>query len=95
MATVHSTTDRSKWLLAMKGSPPEVLAGCTWYMKDGRRLPMSDEVRDEIQTANVEMAGRGLRALGMAHAVSDSKPRPHGERRHHREGPDLARHHRA
>ena len=73
MATVHSTSDNGKWLLAMKGSPPEVLAGCTWYMKDGKRLPMSDEERDEIQTANEEMAGQGLRALGMAHAVSDSK----------------------
>ena len=73
MATVHSTPDRGKWLLAMKGSPPEVLAGCTWYTKDGKRLPLSYEVREEIQAANVEMAGRGLRVLGMAQAVSDSK----------------------
>ena len=72
MATVHSTSETER-LVAMKGNPPEVLAGCTWYMKDGKRLPLSDEVRDEIQTANEEMAGQGLRALGMAHAVSDSK----------------------
>ncbi|MGD0230239.1 MAG: HAD-IC family P-type ATPase [Syntrophorhabdales bacterium] len=71
MLTVHSTNGGAKRLLAVKGSPPEVLAACTWYMKDGTRLPLSDEAKGDIQTAGEEIAGQGLRALGLAQAVSD------------------------
>jgi Ca2+-transporting ATPase len=72
MLTVHETKELSKRVLAVKGSPPEVLAACCWYMKEGRRLELTDEARDEIRTANEEMAGQGLRVLGMAYAFSET-----------------------
>jgi len=72
MMTVHSIRNSAKRLLAMKGSPPEVLAGCAWYMKDGARLPLSEDARSDIQAANEEMAGQSLRVLGLARSLSDS-----------------------
>lgn len=72
MVTVHDSTDGEKRVVAVKGSPPEVLAACTYFMKDGDRLPLTDDDRELINAANEEMAGQGLRVLAMAYALSDN-----------------------
>ncbi|MCM2359970.1 MAG: cation-transporting P-type ATPase [Geobacteraceae bacterium] len=53
-------------LIAVKGSPPEVLAMCSWHLKDGEQLPLTDEDRLAIELANERMAGESLRVLGAA-----------------------------
>jgi Ca2+-transporting ATPase len=70
MTTVHGVAGSRKRLVAVKGSPTEVLSLCTYYMKDGERRPLNDEERDAIEEANDRMAGQGLRVLGLAYAHS-------------------------
>jgi Ca2+-transporting ATPase len=68
MSTVHGSADNSR-LVAMKGSPPEVLAKCGNQIKDGKKVTLSDEDRDLIEAENDAMAGKALRVLGVAYAI--------------------------
>lgn len=72
MVTVHESTEVGKRVVAVKGSPPEVLAGCAYFVRDGETLLLSEDDREMILAANEEMAGEGLRVLGMAYAVSEN-----------------------
>jgi Ca2+-transporting ATPase len=65
MATLHENTEGEK-LIFLKGSPLEVLALCDWYMKEGERLPLNEEVRFSIEMENERMASDALRVLGFA-----------------------------
>lgn len=71
MHTVHETKNASK-VVAVKGSPCEVLSICKWYMKDSAKVPLTDEDRLLIETENERMAGKALRVLGIAYAYRDS-----------------------
>jgi Ca2+-transporting ATPase len=65
MATTHTAGDGL--LLAVKGSPPEVLARCTWELcPDGSREVLTAQRRREICDLNTAMAAQGLRVLGTA-----------------------------
>jgi P-type Ca2+ transporter type 2C len=65
MATTHAAGDGL--LLAVKGSPPEVLARCTWELcPDGSREVLTAQRRREICDLNTAMAAQGLRVLGAA-----------------------------
>jgi Ca2+-transporting ATPase len=65
MATTHSAGNRL--LLAVKGSPPEVLARCTWELcPDGSREVLTAQRRREICDLNTAMAAQGLRVLAAA-----------------------------
>ncbi len=62
MATAHLR--EGGVLLAVKGSPPDVLALCeTEQMAEGA-VPLSPERREAIARANSDMAADGLRVLG-------------------------------
>lgn len=66
MATVHDIGN-SRRLLAIKGSPPEVLSSCA----------LSAEQRDAISARNDAMASRGLRVLAFAcHESGADDPEP-------------------
>lgn len=67
MATVHRRPDGER-ITAIKGSPEQVLAASGWYEVDGRRLPLTAEVRAAIEAENQKMAASGLRVLGIAEA---------------------------
>jgi Ca2+-transporting ATPase len=58
-------------LVAAKGSPQEVLSLCSHHIRDGMKLPLSEEDRDLIRRENERMAGDALRVLGFASAVCD------------------------
>lgn len=66
----ESGAGKPLWLVAVKGSPLEVLAMCGWHLRDGERLPMTDADRLAIELANERMAGESLRVLGAACYVS-------------------------
>jgi Ca2+-transporting ATPase len=66
MSSVHAMNSDSR-LVALKGSPPEVLAMCHWHLKDGVQMPLTDEDRQRIETENERMAGSALRVLGAAY----------------------------
>lgn len=65
MATIHSSG--SELLVAVKGSPPDVVALCTDEMlPGGSTRPLTAEARAEIEANNLRMAAEGLRVLGVA-----------------------------
>ncbi len=70
MTTLHRSDSPSR-LLAVKGSPREVLDMCQWYLKDGQQIPLSEEIRATIEIENERMAGDSLRVLGLAYAHQD------------------------
>lgn len=77
MVTLHdvmpnSSAGNGSKILALKGSPQEVLSICSSYMKDGRTVPLADEDRMVIQTENERLAGEALRVLGIAYAYCDN-----------------------
>lgn len=59
-------------LLAVKGSPTEVLAMCTWHIQDGKQFPLTESDRLAIETENERMAGEALRILGGAYCYVDN-----------------------
>ncbi|MGD9393014.1 MAG: HAD-IC family P-type ATPase, partial [Chromatiales bacterium] len=74
MSTLHPWDN--KYLLAVKGSPEEVLAMCTHQLKGGRRIRLTAPARKAILKQNEAMAGRALRVLGVAWRQLDSDRMP-------------------
>ena len=73
MLTFHEVLPKSSAgngsnVIAVKGSPQEVLSLCAWHMKDGQKLPLTEEDRQAISVENEKMAGDALRVLGFAYA---------------------------
>ena len=66
MSTVHRTGTDDERLVMVKGSPLEVLARCDFHFQEGREMPLSPEIRLQIEQANASMAGNALRVLGFA-----------------------------
>jgi Ca2+-transporting ATPase len=71
MATLHGA-ERGRHLIAVKGSPPEVLSLCRWAQRNGGKRALKDEEREAILRENEHMAGRALRVLGFAYALSEN-----------------------
>lgn len=67
MATVHEDPISGGRLVAVKGSPGEVLSMCGTYIKDNRVIELGEEAKQAIQSANERMAGAALRVLGVAY----------------------------
>lgn len=81
MSTVHTINLHGR-LIALKGSPAEVLAMCEWHIKDGKRLPLTEEDRLKIEAENGWMCGEALRVLGVSYAIVNGE----GEVRTREEG---------
>ena len=64
MSTVHLSGDRV--VQYTKGAPDVLIGRCTSYYKNGKMLPMDDEMRARIASANKDMASRALRVLSAA-----------------------------
>ena len=65
MATLHRAGEAR--LVALKGSPKDVLALCSEHCVDGVARALSADERAHIAAANAAMADRGLRVLGFAY----------------------------
>lgn len=65
MSTYHKGGNGA--LVAVKGSPLEILAKCTEQLNDGARVPLTDDDRDWVETQNEQMAADALRVLGVAY----------------------------
>lgn len=66
MSTLHAT-EAGTQLLAVKGSPSEVLALCRSYVKDGVKYELTEADRAAILNENERMAAEALRVLGFAY----------------------------
>jgi Ca2+-transporting ATPase len=54
-------------LVAVKGSPSEVLAMCRWQLRDDKRVPLNRADRARVGALNDQLAGEALRVLGIAY----------------------------
>ena len=72
MSTLHELAP-GKRLLAVKGSPNEVLALCGYTLHGGVMEVLSDERRQSIKDDNERMSGEALRVLGIAYAEVDAE----------------------
>ncbi len=70
MITLHECPDGGK-LTALKGSPVDVLCLCEEQMRDGVRVPLTEDDRDTIESQNDSMAGDALRVLGVAYDLKN------------------------
>lgn len=66
MRSIHSIS-QNEVLLAVKGSPPDVLALCQWYQRDGKQHPLTETDRQHILKTNEAMGMRALRVLAAAY----------------------------
>jgi len=73
MSTVHKTAD-GKIIQFTKGAPDEVLKNCTHMLEDGKIVPMTEEHRKAILSANKEMADRALRVLAASQKMLTAEP---------------------
>ena len=69
MATLHKTATPPSRLLAIKGSPTEVLGNCKYHLREGKKVLLTPEDRLVIETENERMAGEAFRVLGAAYAL--------------------------
>lgn len=72
MSTVHAVN--GKYVQYTKGAPDVVLSRCTSVLQNGRRVPMSDALRNQILAQNKSMADRALRVLCAAFRDYQQKP---------------------
>ena len=70
MKTVHALPGSQAQLVAVKGSPVEVLGLCRHYQSEGVRMPLDEQVREQFMRQNEQMAKKRLRVLGFAYAES-------------------------
>ncbi|MGX2038792.1 cation-translocating P-type ATPase [Methylocaldum sp. MU1018] len=70
MITVHHNRG-GKPLIAVKGSPADVLGLCTRRLRKGECIELDEPQRTAIMTQNERMAGRSLRILGVAFGHAD------------------------
>jgi Ca2+-transporting ATPase len=75
MSTVHQQNGTT--LLAVKGSPAEVLALCTKRMRNGVVEELSSDDRLMFESQNERMAGDALRVLGVAFREGDQLGHEH------------------
>lgn len=73
MVTVHRAGQRR--LIAVKGSPSEVLHLCRYIQIKGRRRRLTDAMRSELIKENERWAGEALRVLAIATARIDKGER--------------------
>ncbi|WP_052055304.1 cation-transporting P-type ATPase [Myxosarcina sp. GI1] len=66
MVTVHKL-DESRELIAVKGNPLEVLALCTYRLKNERPVILTEADKKAIAAANAQMTAKALRVLGTAY----------------------------
>ncbi len=72
MSTLHQTDNGIRQYT--KGAPDEILKRCAHYLKDGEVLPLIDEARAEILSANKSMADRALRVLAACYKDYETLP---------------------
>ena len=72
MSTVHRT--ETGIIQYTKGATDEIIKKCTHFYKDGKAVPMTKELENEILEINKGMADKALRVLACAQRVWDCEP---------------------
>ncbi|MBR2929809.1 MAG: cation-translocating P-type ATPase [Clostridia bacterium] len=72
MSTVH--VGESGYIQYTKGAPDVIIDRCTHYLKDGKPVPMTEDYKQSILSANKAMADKALRVLACATRVWGEEP---------------------
>lgn len=72
MSTIHRAGEG--FVQYTKGAPDVVLSLCTSAYVDGKKVPMTDEIRNSIIASNKEMADKALRVLCAAMRTYAEQP---------------------
>jgi Ca2+-transporting ATPase len=75
MSTLHTLEARHA-LIAVKGSPGEVLSMCAWKLCDGQREPLTSADRVAMEIDNERMAAEALRVLAVAYGETANGEAP-------------------
>ena len=69
--SVHESDDPTVngYLLVMKGAPERILEKCTTIMIDGKERVMTAELKNDFETAYMELGGLGERVLGFCDLI--------------------------
>ena len=73
MTTVHKT-ENGEIIQFTKGAPDEILKICTHTLRNGKMVKMTDDIREEIISANKSMANNALRVLSVGYKVLSQIP---------------------
>ncbi len=66
MMSVVCKDDKENIIQFTKGAPDEILNRCISILKDGKEVPLTEELRAEVLAANKKMADQALRVLAAA-----------------------------
>ena len=71
----HAVLGRSEsgHLLSVKGAPEVVLGRCSTVLRDGERVPMDDQARQELEQEVERLARQGYRVLAVAERTASSR----------------------
>ncbi len=72
MSTVHPKD--GNFAQYTKGAPDVIISKCTHYIENGVAVPMTENYREQILSANKSMADKALRVLACAEKIWDSEP---------------------
>ena len=74
MTTVHPDGKEGRYIAYVKGAPDILLDLSTRILIDGRPVPLTDELRDDVLERNAAMASQALRVLAIAYRELDDLP---------------------
>ncbi|MDN4754619.1 calcium-translocating P-type ATPase, PMCA-type [Porphyromonadaceae bacterium W3.11] len=76
MSSINKTEEGGSELQThVKGGTDELLEVCTHYLKDGELIPLTEDIKEQIRSANVAMAEKALRVLAFAYANISAMPK--------------------
>ncbi len=70
MSTLHGTSD-DRILIAVKGTPTEILHLCNRQIKAGQVIPLTEDDKLAIEVENKRMADKALRVLAAAYTYTN------------------------
>lgn len=78
--SIHETDDPCdpRYLLTMKGAPEQILERCATVLIDGKEKVMNDNLKDQFNTAYMELGGLGERVLGFCDLMLPADQYPSG-----------------
>ncbi|ULT89874.1 hypothetical protein L5515_008194 [Caenorhabditis briggsae] len=74
--SVHDNGDH--YLLVMKGAPERILDVCSTIFLNGKEVELTDKLRDDFNTAYLELGGMGERVLGFCDFILPADKFPKG-----------------
>lgn len=78
MSTVLKHQETGAVIQFTKGAPDEVLKCCTTALKDGKIIPLTDEMKQEVLKQNKAFADKALRVLAAAYKQHEDIPGSYG-----------------